>query len=236
MTLLKVEKLVKRFGGVVAVNNCSFSIKDRELVGLIGPNGSGKTTIFNLVMGIYKPDYGDIYFKDELISGLKVHEISRRGIGRTFQILKVFPKMSVLENMLVSGVEKQKGKSETARAFELLQLVDLSDLKDEFAGNLSYGQQKLLEFAMALMPDPILTLLDEPASGLNPIILKKLIDYICELNHKGKAFVIIEHNIPFVMGLCERVIVLDNGEKIAEGPPEAIRGDEKVIDAYLGRA
>jgi len=236
MTLLKVEKLVKRFGGVVAVNNCSFSIKDRELVGLIGPNGSGKTTIFNLVMGIYKPDYGDIYFKDELISGLKVHEISRRGIGRTFQILKVFPKMSVLENMLVSGVEKQKGKSETARAFELLQLVDLSDLKDEFAGNLSYGQQKLLEFAMALMPDPILTLLDEPASGLNPITLKKLTDYICELNHKGKAFVIIEHNIPFVMGLCERVIVLDNGEKIAEGPPEAIRGDEKVIDAYLGRA
>lgn len=235
MPLLKVEKLVKRFGGVTAVNNCSFSINDREVVGLIGPNGSGKTTVFNLITGIYKPDYGDIYFKDELISGLKVHKISRMGITRTFQVLRVFPKMTALENLLVAGVENQKGKTEIARPLELLQLVELVNLKDEFAGNLSYGQQKLLEFIMALMPDPTLILLDEPAAGLNPIILKKMGDYIRALN-KEKTFIIIEHNIPFVMGICERVIVLSEGEKIAEGDPKAIRDDEKVVEAYLGRA
>ena len=232
--ILEVREVAKRFGGVTAINHCSLAVQPRKIYGLIGPNGSGKTTLFNCITGLERRDEGEIRFKDERIDGLKSHQVACRGIGRTFQIIRVFPELTALENLLV--VSRQGGLAgNRQRAMELLEFVKLDRLQNEYAGNLSYGQQKLLEFIRVLMTDPELILLDEPAAGVNPTLLNDLLDAIRKLRAQGKTVLIVEHDMKVVMGLCEMVFVLDYGEKIAEGPPGMILTDERVIEAYFGR-
>jgi branched-chain amino acid transport system ATP-binding protein len=231
--ILEVRDVTKRFGGVTAVNRCSLALAPGKIYGLIGPNGSGKTTLFNCITGLDPRDAGEIRFKGERIDGLKPHQVARRGIGRTFQIIRVFPELTALENLLVVT----RGPFETARrrAEELLRFVTLDRLGHEYAGNLSYGQQKLLEFIRVLMTDPELILLDEPAAGVNRTLLNELLAAITQLRDRGKTILLVEHDMKVVMGLCEAVFVLDYGEKIAEGPPGVIQTDERVIEAYFGR-
>jgi len=231
--ILEVRDAVKRFGGVTAVNGCSLSLAAGRIHGLIGPNGSGKTTLFNCITGLERLDAGEIRFKGRRIDGLRPHRVARRGIGRTFQIIRVFPQLTALENLL--AVTEAPIEQARARAKELLEFVKLTRLKDEYAGNLSYGQQKLLEFIRVLMTDPELILLDEPAAGVNRTLLNDLLAAMARLRDEGKTILIVEHDMKVVMGLCETIYVLDYGEKIAEGPPSAIQGNERVIEAYFGR-
>jgi ABC-type branched-subunit amino acid transport system ATPase component len=231
--ILEIENLTKRFGGVTAVNGVSLSLEPGHIYGLIGPNGSGKTTLFNCITGIDPPDSGVIAFQRRRIDGLKPHQIFHRGVGRTFQVIRVFPELTALENLLVV-TEGDLGQAR-ARAGELLRLVKLERLAGEYAGNLSYGQQKLVEFVRVLMTDPQLVLLDEPAAGVNRTLLNDLLDAVRALRDRGRTVFLVEHDMKVVMGLCETVFVLDHGEKLAEGPPGAIQADERVIEAYFGR-
>jgi ABC-type branched-subunit amino acid transport system ATPase component len=231
--ILQVEALRKSFGGVAAVNGVSLTLEPRHVYGLIGPNGSGKTTLFNCITGIERSDAGRVLFKGERIDALKPHQIARRGIGRTFQIIRVFPELTALENLLV--VTRGDRAAATARALALLRLVKLEGLRNEYAGNLSYGQQKLVEFVRVLMRDPALVLLDEPAAGVNRTLLNDLLEAVRQLRDQGTTILLVEHDMKVVMGLCETVFVLDHGEKIAEGPPGTIQTDERVIEAYFGR-
>lgn len=243
--ILKVRNACKRFGGRVAANNISFDVEENSIVGLIGPNGAGKTVMFNLITGFDKLNSGKIYFYEKRVDNLKTDQIVNNGIRRTFQILRVFPKMTVSENMMVAMQEKKlsrlfwpriKKEEMQNKISELLKLVGLSSLRNELAKNLSYGQVKLLEFACSLAgrPEPKLLLLDEPFSGVNPVLAKSLIDRILEMRENGKTFVIIEHQIKTIMGISDKIIVLHLGEKIAEGKPTEIAENNKVIDAYLG--
>jgi ABC-type branched-subunit amino acid transport system ATPase component len=231
--ILQVKNLVKRFGGVTAVNGVSLSLEAGKIYGLIGPNGSGKTTLFNCITGIEPRDSGGVGFKGRRIDGLKPHQIFHRGMGRTFQIIRVFPELTARENLLV--VTNGDYGLARARAEELLRFVKLDRLADEYAGNLSYGQQKLLEFIRVLMTDPEMILLDEPAAGVNRTLLNELLDAVRALRDRGKTIFLVEHDMKVVMGLCETVFVLDHGEKLAEGPPGVIQSDERVIEAYFGR-
>ena len=231
--ILQVRNLVKRFGGVTAINGVSLSLEAGKIYGLIGPNGSGKTTLFNCITGIERRDSGAVGFKGRRIDRLKPHQIFHRGLGRTFQIIRVFPELTALENLLV--VTTSEFKPARKRAEELLRFVKLETLADEYAGNLSYGQQKLLEFIRVLMTDPHLILLDEPAAGVNRTLLNELLDAVKALRDRGKTIFLVEHDMKVVMGLCETVFVLDHGEKLAEGPPGVIQADERVIEAYFGR-
>jgi ABC-type branched-subunit amino acid transport system ATPase component len=231
--ILQVRNLVKRFGGVTAINGVSLSLEAGKIYGLIGPNGSGKTTLFNCITGIERRDSGAVGFKGRRIDRLKPHQIFHRGLGRTFQIIRVFPELTALENLLVVTTSEFKPARE--RAEELLRFVKLETLADEYAGNLSYGQQKLLEFIRVLMSDPDLILLDEPAAGVNRTLLNELLDAVKALRDRGKTIFLVEHDMKVVMGLCETVFVLDHGEKLAEGPPGVIQADERVIEAYFGR-
>ena len=231
--ILQVRNLVKRFGGVTAINGVSLSLEAGKIYGLIGPNGSGKTTLFNCITGIERRDSGAVGFKGRRIDRLKPHQIFHRGLGRTFQIIRVFPELTALENLLV--VTTSEFKPARKRAEELLRFVKLEALADEYAGNLSYGQQKLLEFIRVLMSDPHLILLDEPAAGVNRTLLNELLDAVKALRDRGKTIFLVEHDMKVVMGLCETVFVLDHGEKLAEGPPGVIQADERVIEAYFGR-
>ena len=231
--ILQIRSLVKRFGGVTAVNGVSLSLEAGKIYGLIGPNGSGKTTLFNCITGIERRDSGTVGFKGRRIDGLEPHQVFHRGIGRTFQIIRVFPELTALENLLV--VTSGDYDRDRARAEELLRFVKLERLADEYAGNLSYGQQKLVEFIRVLMTDPELILLDEPAAGVNRTLLNELLDAVRALRNRGKTIFLVEHDMKVVMGLCERVFVLDHGEKLAEGPPGVIQADERVIEAYFGR-
>ena len=231
--ILEIRDVTKRFGGVTAVNRCSLALPPGRIYGLIGPNGSGKTTLFNCITGLEPRDEGEIHYKGERIDGLKPHQVARRGIGRTFQIIRVFPELSALENLLV--VTRERFGAARRRAQDLLRFVTLDRLENEYAGNLSYGQQKLLEFIRVLMTDPELILLDEPAAGVNRTLLNELLAAITRLRDQGKTILIVEHDMKVVMGLCETVFVLDYGEKIAEGPPGVIQADERVIEAYFGR-
>ena len=232
--ILRVEGVTKRFGGVTAVNACSLAVPGGRITGLIGPNGSGKTTMFSLISGFYRPDGGAVYFRGEDITGLKQYQVVRRGLARTFQLTRIFAKMTVLENLLVAAPEL--GERERHRkAEEHLAFVRLAELRDEYAGNLSFGQSRLLEFARLLMLDPHMILLDEPFAGINPVMEQAMVEAIRSLVSQGRTFLIIDHEMKLVMSLCERIIVLDHGEKIAEGPPDAIQADPRVLEAYFGR-
>ncbi len=233
MPALELVKVTKRFGGVTAVNGCSIALQPGRIYGLIGPNGSGKTTLFNCITGAEACDAGAVYLRGRRIHGLAPHRIARLGVGRTFQVIRIFPELTALENLLaVSWADRTAA---LARAREILALVRLESLAGEFAGNLSYGQQKLVEFARVLMMDPFLILLDEPAAGVNRTLLNDLLATIRRLHDEGRTILIVEHDMKVVMGLCEHIFVLDYGQKIAEGPPEAIQRDEQVIEAYFGR-
>ena len=250
MTILKIDKIKKAFGGLVALNECSLDVKENSITGLIGPNGSGKTSLFNVITGFYRPDEGAIIFKGQEITRLSPHEITLEGIVRTFQITRVFSGLTVLENMLYApknqqgekflralfqiGPIRRQEKINRQKAMDLLELVGLAELHSEYGANLSYGQKKLLELGRALLTSPELIMLDEPAAGINPTMIKKMSQVILDLHQEGKTFLIIEHDMQFVMGICEKVFVLDFGEKISEGPPEVIQKDENVVKAYLG--
>jgi branched-chain amino acid transport system ATP-binding protein len=232
---LEVRDLRKAFGGVRAVDGCSFAVPRGTICGLIVPNGSGKSTTFDLLTGVTGLDGGAVVYEGEDIAGLKPYQVFRRGITRTFQMTRVFREMTVLENMLsVTGLAVP-GRIARERADELLALVNLGHLRTEYGGRLSYGQQKLLEFARALMTDPDLILLDEPAGGVNRTLLQHLLDHIHRLHDEGKTIVIVEHDMQLIMNHCERVFVMDHGVTIAEGPPAEIQRDERVIEAYFGR-
>ena len=233
--ILSIKNITKKFGGVTAVNNCSFEVKTNSLTGLIGPNGSGKTTLFNLILNHFRPDSGAVYFKNELISGMKPYQLSRLGIGRTFQRVRVFRNLTLAENLQVAGLSLP-GENDVARFQEMLELVGLTQNPSEFAGNLSYGEQKLLELAMSLHSEPELLLLDEPVAGLNPDMVSKFEGLIQDLKAAGKTLVLIEHNVPFITSCCDDIIVLDRGTVITQGPPNIIQSDEAVIEAYLGSA
>ncbi|UCD71962.1 MAG: ABC transporter ATP-binding protein [Syntrophobacterales bacterium] len=249
--MLEARSLQKNFGGLQAVSDCTLEVKKGSITGLIGPNGAGKTTLFNLVTGFYKPDGGEILFKGERIDGLPSHEIFRRKICRTFQISREFGHMTVLENLMLvpenqrgenilntwfrPGLVKKQEREIRDKALGILEFVELIDLKDEYAGTLSGGQKKLLELAKTMMSDPDLILLDEPGAGVNRTLMRKLVDNIRELcAEKGITFLIIEHDMDLVMSLCTPVIVMSEGQKLAEGTPEEIRSDKRVLEAYLG--
>ncbi|MFO1314348.1 MAG: ABC transporter ATP-binding protein [Burkholderiales bacterium] len=243
--VLEVRGLAKSFGGVVAVDGVSFEVHEGEILGLIGPNGSGKSTLFNCILGQLAPTAGDVRIDGRSINGKRPCELNRLGVGRTFQLLQVFPKLTVRENLILAGQEhrgsmwsrlfgpRDAGLGDAAdRMIEFFRLRALADAQ---AGGLSYGQQKLLDVAMAFMAGPRLVLLDEPAGGVNPTMLAGLRDRLREINARDHAtFVVIEHNMEFVMSLCSRILVLAEGRIIAEGPPEAIRSNPDVIEAYLG--
>ena len=248
--LLRVEGVCKSFRKMMAVNQCSLSVKKGTITALIGPNGAGKTTLFNLISGFHKPDTGRVFLKGGRIDGLRPDKIFHRGLIRTFQISRELEKMTLLENLMLVPAHQQgewiwnawfrpwrvreQEKEVRERALETLNFVELHHLKDHYAGNISTGQKRLLEIARTMMADPEIILLDEPGAGVNPTLMNKLIGYIQQLNDQGKTFLIVEHNMELVMTLCDPVIVMNAGSILTQGGPEEVRSDERVINAYLG--
>src|SRR6266852_2185422 len=242
MSLLEAQGISKAFGGIRALDMCSVSVEKGSITGLIGPNGSGKTTLFNVMTGYERVDSGQVQFQERTITNAPPDKVFRLGIGRTFQLTRIFPRLTVLENMHVAVqrnnlkglLSRWSSTHEQERALGLLDFVNLSQLKDMLAGNLSYGQKKLLEFAFVLIAEPQVILLDEPAGGINPTLINQLAERIRTLNKNGVTFLVVEHNMEFVMGLCETVTVMHRGSKIAEGTPQEIRENPAVLEAYLG--
>ena len=243
--VLSVRDISKTFGAIRAVDGVSFDVRPGEILGLIGPNGSGKSTLFNCILGQLTPDRGKVEVNGRSVSGRRACELNRLGVGRTFQQLSVFPQMSVLDNIILAGQEHHGSLLSrlfgapdaglTAEADQLIEFFRLTHLRNEMAASLSYGQQKLVDAAMAFMAGPGLVLLDEPAGGVNLTMLAGLKERLVTYNREhGTTFVVIEHNMEFVMSLCSRIIVLAEGRIIAEGPPEEVRVNQTVIEAYLG--
>ena len=242
MTYFATKELSRSFGGVVAVDRATVEVQEGRVNGLIGPNGCGKTTFFNLVTGMIRPDGGAVTFKDRDLAGARPHQVALAGIGRTFQVTRLFPRMTVMQNMLVA-VRRRSARELAAnavrgddveRAEKWLTRVGIEHLKDAEARDLSYGQQKLLEIAGLLMGEPELILLDEPAGGINPVMVERISTLVRELNAEGKTFLVVEHNMEMVMSLCDHIVVFDRGAPVAVGAPEEIRKDQRVLEAYLG--
>jgi neutral amino acid transport system ATP-binding protein len=244
--LLEIEDVHKAFGGLQALAGASLSVEEGTIAGLIGPNGSGKTTLFNVATGYERPDRGFVQLRGNSLAGLSPDRVFARGLGRTFQLSRIFARMTVLENMLVATQRRQTwlrsvlrhagSAAERTRALELLEFVGIAELAALPAGNLSYGQRKLLELAYVLVADPDVLLLDEPAGGVNPTLINQIADRIRELNRAGTTFLVVEHDLGFVMDLCATITVLDQGRSLCTGTPEEVRRDPAVLDAYLGGA
>jgi neutral amino acid transport system ATP-binding protein len=246
--LLRTQGVSKAFGGVHALAGCTIDVAQGSIAGLIGPNGSGKTTLFNVISGYERVDGGQVFLRGADITNASPDRVFRLGIGRTFQLTRVFPRLTVIENMIVAAHHERAGRGRglrrvlaraggpaiRRRAMELLEFTGIAEHAGALAGTLSYGQRKLLELSYVLIADPLIVLLDEPAGGVNPTLIGVIADRIRKLNQEGTTFLIVEHNMEFVMGLCDRVTVIDNGTPVVTGPPGMIRSDRRVLDAYLG--
>jgi neutral amino acid transport system ATP-binding protein len=231
---LSIAAVTKRFSGVVAVNDVSFDVAPGTVVGIIGPNGSGKSTLFNLATGILRPDLGTVRYCGQRIDRLPLFRIARKGIGRTYQAVKIFRDLPVWSNFEIAAMGRRLTGWEP-RGREWLGRFGLAHLADAPSDSLSIGQQRLLELAMNLVAAPDLLMLDEPLAGVNPVVRDTIAEVVADLRRTGKTFVIIEHHMNFMMRLCDSIVVMDHGEKIAEGPPEVIRRDQRVVDALLGQ-
>ena len=242
MSILEVTDISKSYGGIRALAGCTMAFEEGAINGLIGPNGSGKTTLFNVISGYERADAGRVTFRGTEVTNARPETLFEMGLGRTFQITRIFGRLTVMENMHVASqrpgilgqVQGWNSAAERERAAEVLDFVGLTRLADEPAGGLSYGQQKLLEFAFIVVAKPLVILLDEPAGGVNPTLLRGLADRIRALNSEGVTFVIVEHDMSFVMGLCDRVLVMHQGCALTAGAPEEVRSNPDVLEAYLG--
>jgi neutral amino acid transport system ATP-binding protein len=242
VSILRVTDIRKSYGGIQALAGCTMTFEEGAINGLIGPNGSGKTTLFNVISGYEAPDHGQVTLRGKDITKAKPDRVFEQGLGRTFQITRIFPRLTVMENLhvasqrrgFVSQLRSWNSPAERERALEVLDFVGLTPLAEEPAGGLSYGQQKLLEFAFIMVARPSVMLLDEPAGGVNPTLLRGLADRIRALNKEGVTFVIVEHDMEFVMGLCDRVLVMHQGCALTAGLPEEVRSNPDVLEAYLG--
>ncbi|MGH3664966.1 MAG: ABC transporter ATP-binding protein [Egibacteraceae bacterium] len=242
--LLELKDVTVRYGGLVAVDRVSFSLREDEVISLIGPNGAGKTSLFNAITGFVRPSAGEVRFKDTRITGQRPHQIARAGLARTFQKRSYFPELTVADNLMTAALQRhlhggdghgQRDRRVAETAEEILDLVGLAHRRREAAQHLPYGEQRRLGIALAVATNPSVLLLDEPCAGMNHAEIDQVIELIARLRRQRLAIVVVEHQMKFVMGISQRVVVLDHGEKLAEGMPEEVRRNPAVIEAYLGR-